>query len=337
MSRANTAFVQKDYSQGINSYLQVIQFAPNTHEAYSILGIMYKEMGDLKKSFNYSLISLHLSGADYDQWKQLAKEAIDLGLSNESIYCLSRAIRKDSKDVDSLWQRLVLYHQRRDRRRVVESCVLILKAIPFQPFAIRLVVHFCLALNEPLRLISVFEKMLLVDDTADHERSSWLFFHTRFLCRLYAYIGDYERLYSALPNIVIWMRKLKNRVKTLGAPQFIVPEEHKGMFRNLNSLQTPFDIIMATDDLDGGEIASSSVKSWIPNDSDEDDRESISTVEDALLPPLDDGGHEQDIIMDPLSHFDEWFFYLPTDLQGYYIISSVHATASSDTKVPCTA
>lgn len=334
MCQANSNFVSKNYPAAIDGYLNVIRIAPNTHEAYSTLGIIYKEMGESIKAFNYALISLHLSESDSldgSCWRKLALEAISLSLSTEAIYCFNRAIRRDWKDISSIWIRMLLFHERRDRRRVADSCVLLLKSSPFHPLILRLLIHIHLALNEPIRLVGILESMLL---TSSASISRWTYFHLRFLCRLYVHLNDYGRLFSALPGVIIWMRKSFSDfpcspLKEDDPVSAIICKESINyevgtMFCELNSLCSPFDSIFH-----GSLVNDLPISTSVSEDGSLNIfayEQQILSKEDRSLRPVDVEAEKGELILaDPLAYRSSWFDYMPMDIQAYYLSSAIYA------------
>ena len=339
MCQANGSFVSKNYPAAIDGYLNVIRIAPNTHEAYSTLGIIYEEMGESIRAFNYALIALHLSEKDPSDgasWRKLALDALDLSLHTEAIYCFNRAIRRDWKDISSIWIRMLLFHERRDRRRVADSCILLLKSSPFHPLILRLLVHIHLALNEPMRLIGILESMLL---TSPSSLSRWTYFHLRFLCRLYAHLNDYKRLFSALPGIILWMRQQcsnslshfledKEDPVSITICQSVMYRDVGTLFSGMNSLCSQFDSLFGN-----------SLPNDLPVSSENCEDNSLNiftyakdiiTKEDSLLNSINvDLENEEHILVDPLAHHSSWFDYMPMDIQAYYLLASIYANMES--------
>lgn len=338
MREANTNFVAKDFNAAVEGYLNVIKLAPNTHEAYSTLSIIHKEMGNSIKSFNYALIALHLSeteSADGSSWSQLAYEALALSLSTEAIYCFNRAIRRNWKDVQSIWMRLLLFHERRERRKIADSCTLLLKNVSYQPLIIRLLIHVHLVLNEPLRLIGILESMLLTSPTQT-SMSRWTFYHLRFLCRLYVHLGDYQRLFNALPGIVLWMRKVFSNFPLDDNNDIIQLTIKEGpfvgtLFSDLNSLCSPFDLIFypIINDLPISNEASTLNNLNIltyPSD--------VTSNEDRALRPIDFNRENDSLITsDPLKYVDSWFNMMPIDIQAYFLLSSIYCKQNNTFEV----
>jgi general transcription factor 3C polypeptide 3 (transcription factor C subunit 4) len=98
MGQANSAYVQKSYDEAINLIMEVIRYEPNGHEPYSLLALIYEELGDLEKSFGYYSIAAHLTPKDAYLWKRLADMSKRLGKTDQTAYYMSKALRADSND-----------------------------------------------------------------------------------------------------------------------------------------------------------------------------------------------------------------------------------------------
>ena len=61
------------------------------------LSNIYEEIGDLKKSLKFGVMAAYLLKKDVERWRHCAKLARQLGMYQDAIYCLNRAIKQSSK------------------------------------------------------------------------------------------------------------------------------------------------------------------------------------------------------------------------------------------------
>lgn len=346
MGQANMAYVTKQYDDAIVLYKEVVRQAPQAHEAYGILSIIYQELGDAKKSLNYSLIHLHLSGGDNESWRVLGDQAVSLKLFNEAIYCYTKAIKRNKNDLNACWKRSLLFYEHRHFKRLTDSYAFILSRLPFQPFITRLLVHFHLIANEPLRAIQALEDSLLLAPsmpTVAKLQHDWLFFHLRTLMRLYRYIGDHQRVVHATPNIVLWMRKMKSaRVELSSQPRSVRTPLHENRnqhgddsehepedIQSASTIHYDFSIADNCDLLASINTLRSPIDTILDPSRDQDKifgyKDSVaSEVDTALLPFVESGSESDDIVAHPFEHVQDWFDWMPIDLQGYFITSAMY-------------
>ncbi|KAH1224348.1 General transcription factor 3C polypeptide 3 [Glycine max] len=78
---------------------EVIRLAPNLHESYHTLGLVYTSLQDYKRAMALYLIAAHLDAKESSLWKTIFTWSIEQGYVDQAGYCLLKAIKADPKDV----------------------------------------------------------------------------------------------------------------------------------------------------------------------------------------------------------------------------------------------
>lgn len=99
----------------------VIKAFPNFSDPFHTLGLVHEAAGNPRKALDFFMIAAHMSPKDATQWKRLAALSTDLGFFKQAIYCLTRVLRQDKKDVDAKWDRAVLYAEIQETRQAVKE------------------------------------------------------------------------------------------------------------------------------------------------------------------------------------------------------------------------
>ena len=120
----------------ISVYVHSLQYCFLKHHRYHTLGLIYEDIGDKKNSLNFFMIAAHVTPNDAHLWKRLAlmsryggeeergkgRRIIvndrELGNATQAIYCYTKAIKLDADDLDSVWDRSVIYAEQSDTKKV---------------------------------------------------------------------------------------------------------------------------------------------------------------------------------------------------------------------------
>ncbi|KAI9174460.1 hypothetical protein LWI28_017606 [Acer negundo] len=103
LGEATLHYAHGRFEQAISVLNEVIRVSPNTPDSYQMLGPVYKELGDNRKTFDYHVIAAVLTRTDSSLWKQLFAWCVEKGLaflynnlrfcenSQEALYNVARA------------------------------------------------------------------------------------------------------------------------------------------------------------------------------------------------------------------------------------------------------
>ena len=111
MGGANIAIAQNKYTDAIDLCNEVIRQAPCCSAPYINLALIYKELEDMDRFFQFTLLALHINSfershprpEDADTWEQLgliAKSRGDLSMASE---CIKKSLHAIPKRPEALW------------------------------------------------------------------------------------------------------------------------------------------------------------------------------------------------------------------------------------------
>lgn len=89
LGEANNNFVEKNYARAVELLTEVVRLAPHLPVAYNTLGLIYEQLGDLRKAVQFYIFAAHLS-RDAQQWKRLGNLSHELKDYKQALYCYKR-------------------------------------------------------------------------------------------------------------------------------------------------------------------------------------------------------------------------------------------------------
>ncbi|XP_067129558.1 general transcription factor 3C polypeptide 3 [Centruroides vittatus] len=129
MGAANLAYARGFHDDAIKMCMEIIKFEPSAPEPFQTLSMLYEDMGDMEKSFQFSLIGAYLNPSDSDEWNKLAEMALEQGKIKDAITYYSHAIKYDPENIHYLWERCKLYEQLGERKKALIGYEAILKQL----------------------------------------------------------------------------------------------------------------------------------------------------------------------------------------------------------------
>ncbi|KND00364.1 transcription factor TFIIIC subunit TFC4 [Spizellomyces punctatus DAOM BR117] len=246
VGHANIAYSQGDYTRAVKLLHEVIQAAPNAYQAWVTLAMVHDELGDAVKAMRTYMMAAHISPKDGDLWRRLGVMSRKFGHNEQALYCYSKAISADPTDVDALWDRSVLYYERRMLQKAIDDLQAILDLIPHNMPVVKQLCKIYLDLNDAVKAIALFEGAMNADiahplqvlDDSDEEgddaneeviggismgartavvRTRMRYEELNMLAELYIEVGEHEK---ALNAIIQGTRRLQGRAHETHWDQF---------------------------------------------------------------------------------------------------------------------
>ena len=111
MGSANLAIAQKKYTDAIELCNEVIRQAPCCSAPYINLALTYKELEDMDRYFQFTLLALHINSfdrshprpEDAESWEQLGVIAKQRGDLSMAIECIKKSLYAIPKRPEALW------------------------------------------------------------------------------------------------------------------------------------------------------------------------------------------------------------------------------------------
>lgn len=129
VGQANLYFAQGQHDDAIAMCSEVIRQVPTAPEPFQTLGMLYEEMGQIEKAFQYNLIAAYLCPSDGEHWTKVAEMAIDQNKLPLAIKCLSKAIRINPGNLEIHLQRCHLYEKTGDLKKALDGYSTMLKEL----------------------------------------------------------------------------------------------------------------------------------------------------------------------------------------------------------------
>ena len=137
LGEANLLYAQRRHSEAISLLREVIRLAPYSPDAYNTLGVLYEEVGDHKRSLDFSMIAAHLTPKDVSLWRRLADLSARSGYIRQTIYCLTQVIRRDRDDIDAKYERALLLAELGENRKALDGLEAVRSARPTDPEVVK--------------------------------------------------------------------------------------------------------------------------------------------------------------------------------------------------------
>ncbi|CAL1271933.1 unnamed protein product [Larinioides sclopetarius] len=127
MGQANNYYAKGETESAIKVCMELIKTAPQAYEPFHLLGIIYDEMGEPRKAFQWYLVAAFLNPSDTDEWIRLAELCLEQNEIQQAISCYTKAIRNEPTNINFWWERCNLYEQIGERKRALYGYEMILK------------------------------------------------------------------------------------------------------------------------------------------------------------------------------------------------------------------
>ena len=124
------SFAKGRHDEAIKTCMEVIRLAPNAPEPFRTLGMIHEEMGDVAKSLQFSLIAVHLSPGDPEEWAKLAEMSVELNDLKQAVVCYGKALNYDSSNVGIHIKRCRLLERLGERKKALDGYQTVLKLLP---------------------------------------------------------------------------------------------------------------------------------------------------------------------------------------------------------------
>lgn len=111
IAEANEAFANGDHAGAIAACREVVKAAPSYPESYSLLGLIYEDMGQQQKALDSYIIAVHANEKDARSWKSLGLLYKAMGQQKEAAHAFARAARLDADDANAAADAGACYHE----------------------------------------------------------------------------------------------------------------------------------------------------------------------------------------------------------------------------------
>ncbi|KAI9014686.1 hypothetical protein BC832DRAFT_546156 [Gaertneriomyces semiglobifer] len=230
LGRANDAIISMNYVNAVKILHEVIKEVPNAAQAWRTLATVHEQLRDPIKAMRALMIAAELSSKDNDLWRYLGAMSRKLGHNDQAMHCYSKAIAAEPTDQDALWDRAVIYYERRQLQKALNDLHAILDINPNVMCARRQLATIYHELNDDQTALRILEEAFMADETtplsleADEEdeedvtdlsmgapiraKSRIEYEDLNLMLDLYLILGDYEKALTTLKRAC---RRLQGR------------------------------------------------------------------------------------------------------------------------------
>ncbi|GAB4839589.1 hypothetical protein Ancab_029112 [Ancistrocladus abbreviatus] len=160
LGKATVHYAHGRFEEAICLLNEVVRLAPNMHEPYHMLGLVYNALGDKKKAMGCYMIAAFLGPKDSSLWKPLVNWSIEQGNIGQAWYCLTKAINADPGDAALKYHRASLYVDIGDHQKAAEAYEQIFRLCPDNVEALKKAIMLYEKCSQFERSVSIFEDYL---------------------------------------------------------------------------------------------------------------------------------------------------------------------------------
>ncbi|KAL2815847.1 hypothetical protein BDW59DRAFT_12580 [Aspergillus cavernicola] len=211
-SQATSAFIDGDYDSAIHLVKRAIQINPEMFAAHSLLSEIFLAKGEKEKAVTALFSGAHTRPRDATVWAKVARMIMEqagddrqAGLS-DVLYCYSRVIDIDPHNYNARFQRAALYRELGHTGRVVTEYERILKDIPHDVRALRLVAEVYIEQNEYQKAVDHWSESIKYFMTRDYDKTpEFTWSDANIFVELYTYLGRHLEGLKALKAVSRWL------------------------------------------------------------------------------------------------------------------------------------
>eukprot|EP00002_Diphylleia_rotans_P025863 TRINITY_DN5134_c0_g1_i1.p1 TRINITY_DN5134_c0_g1~~TRINITY_DN5134_c0_g1_i1.p1 ORF type:complete len:1031 (-),score=223.18 TRINITY_DN5134_c0_g1_i1:100-3192(-) len=194
LGEANMLFMTKDFDKALSMLSEVIRQCPQSSDAYHTLGLIYENLGHKKRAFDAYLIAAALTPRDLSLWKRLSSMARQLGLIQQAVFCLSRIVRLDPTDMDSLLACSLLQYQLKHYKKAADGFQMLLRANPGDFDLMKNLARAFHNAKQTEKAISILKEVMQLQLQLDLDC-------VNMLCELHMGIRQYVDVISIIRNV----------------------------------------------------------------------------------------------------------------------------------------
>lgn len=221
MGEANLCYARGDNELAKKVCLEIIRQVPLAAEPFHTLAQIY-ETTDTEKCMQFMLIAAHLDPGDTHHWMRLSELSEEVGNMKQAVFCLTRALKYDPKNIELRVRRIGLLEKMGEERFVLQCYFTMIPYIPEEQgeyllsVAKKVAHKFHQESNGPKALEAMkraYEKIPQLFTTAD----------LNLLLELLIMVGNYEKVVEILcKHTDVRVTIIKGTVTGLVIPESLI-------------------------------------------------------------------------------------------------------------------
>lgn len=211
-SEATEAFIDGDYDKAKDKVTQAIQKNPEMFSAHSLLAEVFLAQGQREKAFLALFNGAHTRPRDTSVWLKVSRYILRRAdqererALNDVIYCYTRVLEIDPKNVNVRYQRAAVYRELSLNGRAATEYERILKDRPHNPRALRHLAEVLIELKNVQRALDYWNESAHYYKSLDPSKAknfSWS--EVNIYVELFSYVEQHEQGIEGLKSLSRWL------------------------------------------------------------------------------------------------------------------------------------
>jgi general transcription factor 3C polypeptide 3 (transcription factor C subunit 4) len=213
MGKASQAFIEENYEEAKALVEEVIRINAETHEAWTLLASIFRELGDRDKTLLVLICAAHLRPRDASQWLSVARFALEETGEQRSKnlpsakFCFSSAIRANPKDdFEARCGKAAVLREMGSTNAAIAEYKQILKQRPHDTGILRLIAEAYIDRDNVKSAQELYKESIAfykISGGEPGEKFTWS--DANIYVELYAYVGQYADAIKELRSLSRWL------------------------------------------------------------------------------------------------------------------------------------
>lgn len=219
-SEATSAFIDADYERATVLVKQAIQINPEMFAAHSLLSEIFLAQGQKDKALAALFSGAHTRPKDPSVWMKVAKLILErtgedrTSALQDVIYCYSRVIEIDQKNYDIRFERASVYRELGHNGKAAQEYERLLKDLPHNTTALRLLAETYIDLNEVDKAKSRYDESIAYYMSLTlEEATDFTWSDVNIYVEFFSYLDDHEQGIFMLKSLSRWLLGRKDNVE----------------------------------------------------------------------------------------------------------------------------
>lgn len=212
LAQANEAFIAKDYDRAEDLATRVIQMNAETYAAHALLSGIFLERGETQMGIVAQMSAAHLRPTDVGLWQSCINLILDNRREDRSsylkdaIYCYTRMVRIDPKDLEARYQRALLLRELGHKGRAAHEFEQMLDMLPHDTTILRQLAEVYVDLGEIDKAKQQYRRHISLASEVDGlPGDSFTWSDVNIFVELLGYSGEYVDGIKELKSLSRWL------------------------------------------------------------------------------------------------------------------------------------
>ena len=212
LSKASEAFIAQKYDDARSIIAEIIRINAETHEAWTLLASIFRELRDTDKALMALMYAAHLRPKHVDAWLSCAEFALEETGKNRSKYlpsahfCYASAIRANPKDLEARFGKAAVYLEQKNLSSAISEYRTILNRLPHDTRVLRLLAETYIDNGDAETAKGLYKESIAHFRTSSHEAGhSFGWSDVDVYVELYGYLKQYDIAIKEIKSLARWL------------------------------------------------------------------------------------------------------------------------------------